>query len=186
MRDGPRRNRSPVTAASAAVLMAIVGLSAILAVQSQANAALEVKNQALTAANHRETKANLALRESNRQKDQANAALAEANGRVQARFELAREAIRAFQAGVTEDEMLKEDRLRPLRDKLLHSAVGFYEKLEKLLQGQSDRPSRAVLAESYAEVGGLIESIGVKPEALAAHRKAVAIRRELASGPRGR
>ena len=149
----------------------------------EANAALDAKNQALTAANERETKANADLRESNRQKDAANAALAEANARVQARFELAREAIREFQSGVSEDEMLKEDRLKPLRDKLLRSAAGFYERLETLLQGQSDRPSRAILAESYTEVGGLIERIGIQTEALAAYRKAVAIRRELASGP---
>ena len=178
-----RRNRTLVTAASAAVLVAMVGLSAILAVQSRANAALDAKNRALTAANERETKANADLRESNRQKDAANAVLAEANARVQARFELAREAIRAFQSGVSEDEMLKEDRLKPLRDKLLRSAVGFYERLEVLLQGQSDRASRAILAQSYTEVGWLIGRIGIQTEALAAYRKAVAIRRELASGP---
>jgi serine/threonine protein kinase/tetratricopeptide (TPR) repeat protein len=177
------RNRTKVTAAAAAIVAGVIGLSAVLAVQTKANAALDAKNQALTAANARESEANAALRESNRQKDQANAALADANARVQARFELAREAIRAFQAGVTEEEMLKEDHLKPLRDKLLRSAVGFYQRLETLLQGQSDRPSRAILAESYAEVGGLIESIGIQTEALAAYRKAVAIRRELASGP---
>ena len=108
--------------------------------------------------------------------------LAEANGRVQARFELAREAIRSFKAGVEEEGALKEDRLRPLRDKLLGSARRFYDRLSDLLEGQSDAGSKAVLAESYTELGELIDKIGQKPEALAAFRKAVAIRRELARG----
>ncbi len=179
-----------MTAASAAVLVAVVGLSAVLAVQHRANTALDAKNRDLDRANgdlrlanDRETKANADLRESNRQKDQANAALAEANVRVQARFELAREAIRSFKSGVEQDETLKEDRLKPLRDKLLGSARQFYDKLGALLEGQADATSKAVLAESYRELGDLIDKIGQKPESLAAFKKAVAIRRELAALP---
>jgi hypothetical protein len=56
-----RRHRPLVSAAAAAVLVALAGLATVLAVQRG-----------------------------------ANAALAEANGRVQARFDLAREAIRSF------------------------------------------------------------------------------------------
>jgi hypothetical protein len=85
-------------------------------------------------------------RESNLQKDAANAALAEANSRVQARFELARRAIRAFKSGVEQDETLKNDSLKPLRDKLLGSARQFYDKLGELLQGQADSVSKAILA----------------------------------------
>ena len=163
-----RRNRTAVTAASAAVLVAVVGLAAVLAVQSRANLALTAKNAELDMANRREAAANAELRES--------------NDRVQARFYLAREAIRSFQQGVTEDDMLKGEELKGLRNKLLRSAAGFYEKLETLLQGQADRPSRAILAQSYFELGELTDKIGIKPEALAVHHKALAIRRELAVG----
>jgi len=163
-----KRNRTAVTAASATVLMAVVGLAGVLAVQSKANAALSAKNTELDKAN--------------RLKDEANAGLVDANGRVQARFELARDAIRSFQDGVNEDDMLKGEELKGLRNKLLRSAAGFYEKLEKLLQGQTDRPSRVILAQSYFELGDLTDKIGIKPEALAVHRKALAIRRTLASG----
>jgi serine/threonine-protein kinase len=169
-----RRNRSPVTAAAAAVLVALAGLGAVLAVQRGSNQALAAKNAALD-------RANISLREAIQQKDAANAALGEANGRVQARFDLAREAIRSFKAGVEEEAALKEDRLRPLRDKLLGSARRFYDRLGELLRGQSDAGSKAVLAESYAELGELIDTIGQKPEAREAYRKAVAIRRELAA-----
>jgi serine/threonine-protein kinase len=171
-----RRNRPLVTAAAAAVLVALAGLGALLTVQRQHNRTLTAKNAALD-------QANSSLGEAVRQKDAANAALAEANGRVQARFDLAREAIRSFKQGVEEEEALKEDRLRPLRDKLLGSARRFYDKLGDLLQGQSDAASKMVLAESYTELGRLIDRIGQKQEALAAYKKAVAIRRELARQP---
>ena len=140
-----RRNRTIVSAASAAVLAALVGLAGVLAVQSQSNAKLR-----------------------------------EANQRVQARFDLAREAISSFEEGVTEDDMLKGKELEGLRNKLLRSAAGFYEKLETLLQGQSDHASRAILAQSYTDLGRLTEKIGIQAEALAVHRKALALRRELA------
>jgi serine/threonine-protein kinase len=171
-----RRNRPLVTAAVAAVLVALAGLGAVLAVQRGANRVLAARNGDLDRANN-------SLRDAIQQKDAANSALSEANGRVQARFELAREAIRSFKAGVEEEEALKENRLRRLRDKLLGSARQFYDKLGDLLKGQTDAASKAVLAESYMELGELIERIGQQPEALAAYNKAVAIRRELAAQP---
>ena len=64
----------------------------------------------------------------------------------------------------------------PLGRRVLREARG-------LLQGQTDRPSRAILAQSYFELGDLTDKIGIKPEALAVHRKALAIRRELAARP---
>ena len=170
------RHRTGVTAAGAAVLAALIGLAAVLGVQRQSNAVLAAKNNDLD-------RANVSLREAIVQKDAANTALGEANGRVQARFDLAREAIRSFKAGVEEEEALKEDRLRPLRDKLLGSARRFYDRLGDLLRGQDDAASKAILAESYMELGELIDKIGQKPEALEAFKKAVAIRRELAAAP---
>jgi serine/threonine-protein kinase len=168
-----RRHWPLVTAAAAAMLVALAGLGAVLAVQRGANRALAAKNADLDRAND-------GLREAVRQKDMANAALAEANGRVLERFDLAREAIRSFKAGVEEEEALKEDRLRPLRDKLLGSARRFHDRLGALLRGLSDAGSKVMLAESYAELGELIGKIGQKPEAREAYKKAVAIRRELA------
>jgi serine/threonine protein kinase len=169
-----RRSRPLVTAGAAGVLVALAGLGAVLAVQRGANGVLAARNADLD-------RANTSLHEAIEQKEAANTALGEANDRVQARFELAREAIRSFKSGVEEEEALKEDRLRPLRDKLLGSARRFYDRLGELLRGQPDAGSKAVLAESYAELGELIDRIGQKPEALEAYKKAVAIRRELAA-----
>ena len=170
------RHRTGVTAAGAAGLAALIGLAAVLGTQRQSNAVLAAKNTALD-------QANVSLRDAIGQKDAANAALADANTQVQARFDLAREAIRSFKAGVEEEEALKEDRLRTLRDKLLGSARRFYDRLGELLRGHEDAASKAILAESYAELGELIDKIGQKPEALETLKKAVAIRRELAATP---
>ncbi len=147
-----RRNRTAVTSGSVALLMALVGLGVVLAVQSQANRDLNAKN----------------------------ADLRSANDRVQARFDLAQEAIHTFQTTVNEDLILKDERFHDLRDRLLRSAAEFYGKLGALLEGQTDRRSRLALARAYRDLGELTEEIGVKAEALAVHLKELSVRRELA------
>ena len=85
------RHRVSVTAAGAALLVALAGTAAVLIVQTRANAALKA----------------------------ANAELAAANERERARFALAQEAIRTFHTGVSEDVLLKQSEFRALRTKLL-------------------------------------------------------------------
>src|SRR5262249_37790499 len=92
----------------------------------------------------------------------------------------AMDAVKLFHGEVSEDFLLKEQPFEGLRTKLLRGAAGFYDKLEGLLKGQSDRPSRTALARAYDELAELTEKIGSKPEALAVRRKALAVRRELA------
>ena len=84
---------------------------------------------------------------------------------------------------MSDDELLKDERFRGLRDELLRSAVNFFGKLGALLEGQNDRHSKVILGDPYAELGILIGRIGDKRQALIATRKALAIRRELASWP---
>jgi tetratricopeptide (TPR) repeat protein/tRNA A-37 threonylcarbamoyl transferase component Bud32 len=149
------RHRTASAAAVAATLVAVVGLAGVLAVQARAIRDLSAKN----------------------------ALLAEANHRVQARFDLAQEAIHVFQAGVSEDLLLKEEEFQGLRNKLLRGAAEFHGKLQHLLQGQPDRRSRAALGRAYDDLGELTAQIGVKTEALAVHRKALGVWRELADLP---
>ncbi len=150
-----RRNRTAVTAVSVAVLTALVGTAAVLAVQTRANADLSQANIALAAANDRET----------------------------VRFGLALEAIKLFHGEVGDDLVLKADQFKPLRDKLLRGAADFYGKLEELLTRHPDRASRRTMGNAYFELGGLIAAIGDKPAALEVHQKALAVRRDLASEP---
>jgi serine/threonine-protein kinase len=146
------RHRTGVTAVGAALLMALVGLAAVLGVQTRANAQLTAKNVQLDASVRREAE----------------------------RFKLAMEAIKLFHGDVSEDLLLKEKQFEKLRAKLLHGAADFYAKLEGLLEGQRDNASRAALGGAYAELGKLTADIGNRSEALAVHRKALTVRRELA------
>jgi tetratricopeptide (TPR) repeat protein len=154
-RAAERRKRRRMAMGAAAVLAVAVvgGLLAVLAVQRRANADLAAKN----------------------------AELAEEQAKVQARFDLAQKAIALFHTGVSQDVLLKNDQFKELRTKLLKEAAAFYADLEKLLAGQTDDPSRKALAEGYFQLGELTADIGSKPEALAVHRKALALRRELAA-----
>ncbi len=155
IRRWARRNRTAVTALAASVRVALVGTGAVLAVQTQANGALQTANSKLAIANEREKQ----------------------------RFSLAMDAIKLFHGEVSEDLLLKEQQFESLRTKLLKGAADFYGRLENLLKGQTDRESRAALGKAYDELGQLTEKIGDRTAALAVQRKALAVRRALASEP---
>jgi eukaryotic-like serine/threonine-protein kinase len=164
-----RRNRTAVTTAAAAVLVALVGTAAVAAVQTRANGALTRLNHQLFVANDRVTR--------------SNAALVAERERVQARFDLAMEAIQTFHTGVSEDVLMKRREFGELRTRLLRGAIEFYRKMQGLLTTQADRASREALARSYASVGDLTNLIGSKADALAAHSQALSVREELARDP---
>ncbi len=149
------RHRTGVTGAAAAVLAGVVGLSAVLAVQARANLALADKNTALTAA----------------------------NAKIEARYNLAVEAIKTFHTGVSEDFLLKEEKFKELRDRLLKSASDFYGKLGALLGKETDIASRRALAQSNFELADLTGKVGRNEDALAAHRAVLAAREALAAEP---
>ncbi len=163
LRKFVRRNRAQVAAAGLVLLalaLGVVGLSAVLAVQTRAKADIA---RALAS----ETK--------------ANAALAAANARVAQRYALAMEAIQTFHTGVSEDFLLKEETLKELRDRLLGSAAGFYGKLGGLLGQESDVASRRALYQANFELADLTAKVGRPEAALAAHRTVLAARRALAA-----
>ena len=162
-----RRRKTAVAAAAAALLAATVGLAAVLAVQTRANADL--------------LSANLDLELANRRTNDANRDLQLANARERARFDLALEAIKTFHGGVSEELVLKEKQFDGLRTKLLHGATDFYRRLEDLLAGQADRRSRAALGQAYHDIGELTAKIGSQAEALAALRRGLELRMDLAA-----
>jgi tetratricopeptide (TPR) repeat protein len=127
----------------------------VLAVQRRANADLAAKNHELD----------------------------EEQAKVQARFDTAVKAIEMFHTGVSEDALLKNPQLKELRTKLLKEAARFYADLEKLLAGHADARSRKMLAEGYFQLAELTANVGDQRQALALHRQALALRRELAAAP---
>ena len=93
-----RRHKGQVIAASLVLLSLLGGLGAVAAVQTVANAGSAAS---LT----RETKANTAL-------NAANDELTESRAAVQARYDLAVDAIKTFHTGVSEDFLLKEEQVQ--------------------------------------------------------------------------
>ena len=169
-----KRNRAVVTAAAAALVAGVIGLSAVLLIQTQAKAAI-------ADALGRETTANEALATANRSLATANDDLAQSRAAVQARYDLAVEAIKTFHTGVSEDFLLKQDQFKELRDRLLKSAADFYGKLSARLGKETDLASRRALLKSNFELASLTSQVGVKEDALAAHRAVLATREALAA-----
>jgi serine/threonine protein kinase/tetratricopeptide (TPR) repeat protein len=157
-----RRNKGKVVSASLVLLALTGGLGAVLAVQSAAN-------DRLAASLERETLVNEELTRS--------------RAVVQARFDLALEAIKTFHTGDSEELLLKEERFKELRDRRLKSAAGFYRKLAALLGKETDFASRRALAQSNFELAELTRRIGRPEDALAAHQSVLATREALAAEP---
>ena len=85
----------------------------------------------------REARANARLGESLAREQRVNAELSAANEKVETRYNLAVEAIRTFHTGVSEDFLLKEEKFKDLRNRLLKSAAEFYGKLSALLEREA-------------------------------------------------
>jgi serine/threonine-protein kinase len=164
-----RRNRTAVAAAVITLLAVVVGLSTVLAVQTRAKAEIA---RALTS----ETQANVAL-------GRANDDLARSKAAVQARYELAVEAIKTFHTGVSEDFLMKEEKFKSLRDRLLRSASDFYGRLAALLGKETDLASRRALTASNFELAQLTWKVGRQEEALGMHRAVLAAREAMAAEP---
>jgi serine/threonine-protein kinase len=174
------RNRTSVTAAGAAMLMALVGLGAVSGVQARANGELRRTNDALSAANTRVIQANTELKVANDNVTRANQELQAANVRARQRFDLAMDAIKLFHGEISKDLLLKQRNFEKLRGKLLHAASDFYGRLEGLLKDRKDPESRQALGRAYAQLGALTIDIGDSKEALAIVQKAINIQRGLA------
>ena len=133
------RNRMAVTAGAVALIAGVFGLLAVLAVQTRAKAELAA----------------------------ANGELNRSRAAVQARYDLAVDAIKTFHTGVSEDFLLKEEKFKGLRDRLLKSAADFYSKLSGLLGNETEFASRRALAASNFELAELTAKVGRLDEALA-------------------
>jgi hypothetical protein len=164
-----KRNRTAVTSVGVALVAGVVGLAAVLAVQTRSKAEL-------ASSLVRETQAGLELAA-------ANSELARSRDAVQARYDLAVEAIQTFHTGVSEDLLFKEEAFKELRNRLLKSASDFYGKLGALLGKETDAASRRALWQANYEVAKLTEKVGRNEDALAAHRAVLAAREALAAEP---
>src|SRR5262249_41800603 len=159
-------NRTAVASVAMALIAGVVGLSAVLAVQTRAKAEV--------------TRALAGERDADQALAAANDALARSKAAGQARDDLAVGATQTFHTGVSEDFLLKQDQFREVRDRLLRSTQDFYGKLSALLGRETDRASRRALASSNFVLADLTGRVGGKADALKAHRDVLAAREALA------
>ena len=149
------RHRTGVTAAGAALLVALAGLAAVLGVAARANGPVDGQE--------RRSSTPRSVREADR-------------------FNLAMDAIKLFHGEVSEDLLLKEKKFEGLRAKLLRGAADFYGKLEGLLEGPGRPGVARGPGQVVCGAGRRDEQIGKGNEALALHSRRW---RSAASWPRG-
>jgi tetratricopeptide (TPR) repeat protein len=164
-----RRHKGRVIAAVLVSATLLGGVAAVVGVQA-------VANTRLSASLDRETRANEDLAAANDELTRSRAA-------VQARYDLALDAIKTIHMGDSEEWFLKEERFKKLRDRRLKSAADFYVKLGALLGKETDAASRRALAQSNFELAKLTAKIGNQEAALEAHRAVLAVREALAAEP---
>jgi serine/threonine-protein kinase len=139
------RHRPLVAGASAAALVTLAGL--VLGTLLLARA-----NDQLRAANERERQA----RE-----------LAEHN------YQLARQAVDRYHTTVSEDVLLNEPGMEPLRKKLLEAAREFYDQFVRERKG--DESAQADLGKALFRLAQITADIGSEPKAIELHEQAVDI-----------
>jgi serine/threonine protein kinase len=161
-----RRNKAVITAAALILLTLLVGVvttswQAIRATQARADEEIQRK-------------------EAERQRDDAE----EQRGRAerqekiaQENFERARDAVDRYLTKVSEEELLNNPGLQPLRKDLLELALEYY---QEFIAERSDDPKlQADLAAAYFRAGMITSEIGSKEEALNAHLQALSIQSKI-------
>ncbi len=88
-------------------------------------------------------------------------------------FQKARQAVDIFLTNVSEEQLLNQPGLQPLRQKLLRSALDYY---QDFVRKRADDPTlRRQLAEAYRRLGEINGELSNHPEAIAALEQAVRI-----------
>jgi len=101
----------------------------------------------------------------------------EAQRQSEKSFRQARGAVDNFFTRVSEDTLLNQPGMQPLRKELLAEALDYYQQF--LSQRGGDPAIRDELAGTYFRVGRITEEIGAAQQALASYRQALAMQREL-------
>jgi tetratricopeptide (TPR) repeat protein/tRNA A-37 threonylcarbamoyl transferase component Bud32 len=99
---------------------------------------------------------------------------------AEASFQDARRTVDDFCTNVSENILLNQPNMQPLRRELLEQALGYY---QKFLEERGDDPTiRDELALTYFRIGQISELIDAPDDALAAYRQALAMQQQLVAG----
>ena len=124
----------------------------------------------LTAANDRERAARSQAEQNEKDAQEQRAAAERERDRAEHNFKLARDAVDRYHTTVSENRLLKEPGLQPLRKELLGAAREFYERFRRERSG--DPAVRADLARALFRLAAITNEIGSKSEALGLDREA--------------
>ncbi len=123
-----------------------------------------------------------------REQSMANDALQRANKgeqmarqRAQERFDAAIKSLREFEKITNDADLLREPQLEALRGKLLRTALGFYRELQGSLEEDASSEARFQLSDAYSRVASISWELGLQEEALATHRRALALVEQMAA-----
>jgi tetratricopeptide (TPR) repeat protein/tRNA A-37 threonylcarbamoyl transferase component Bud32 len=119
--------------------------------------------------------------EANRALRLANDRERTASRRAQERFLAAMAALRKFEDITKNEALLREPHLEELRAELLQTALGFYSEFQALLEEDGSPEARSHLVEACARAAQLTWELGRQDEALAAHRRALAMVERMAA-----
>jgi eukaryotic-like serine/threonine-protein kinase len=112
---------------------------------------------------------------------QANDRVDRARRRAQERLDVAMKALENFE-GITNDAaLLREPRLEGLRAKLFRTALGFYRDLQASLENEASPETRGQLSAAYSRIADISWQLGLREEALATHRQALALIEQMAA-----
>ena len=93
-------------------------------------------------------------------------------------FAKARQAVNDYLARISEERLLNEPGMQPLRKDLLETALKYY---QGFLAEHHDNPVlQAEIADTSLRMGSIISMIGARPDALSSCQTALAIYRKLA------
>lgn len=146
------RNQGLVTATVVILLIATIGLGVSnLLIAQQRDAAQEAKEEE-----------SIQRAEAERQRTIA-----------QENFERARDAVDEYLTRVSEEVLLDEPGMQPLRKDLLELALNYYEEFAK--ERRNDDSLQTELALAYIRVGEIKETLGLFEESISAYKQAIAV-----------
>jgi serine/threonine-protein kinase len=110
----------------------------------------------------------------------ANEREATARRRAQGRFDAALRALGGFEQLTRDAALLREPRMQGLRGNLLRAMLAFYRELQESLEEDARPAARSQLSAAYGRVADISWELGLSEEALATHRRALALVEQMA------
>jgi eukaryotic-like serine/threonine-protein kinase len=114
----------------------------------------------------------------------ASADVTSARAHAKQQFNIAMNSVELLHGEVIEHPLLQHPQFDGLRSSLVASAAETYGRLESLVQAENDQESLAALGKACYRLGEVSERLNDHAAGLAAHRKALALRRSLAYEPK--